>query len=141
MTEEEKAPEQTVYKVSFERLSPAALSPRLNANAVKTFDLFCAYSTTVPPKAHKVLLTDIRCLVPRGCYAVVEPRSCFAAQCLLDPTPECIERGCDRSISVTVFNLSTSPLTFRRGDLLCCVCVMRKVLNPGGKLSVFDMRR
>ncbi|AXB73021.1 dUTPase-like protein [Psittacine adenovirus 1] len=133
--------ERPVPRLGFERLSPAALLPAQNPKRSMTYDLYCAYSTTIPPHDRRVLLTDIRVYVPETCYGVVEPRCVFEPKFFLDAGRGCIEHGCRDNISITFFNLSDAPFSFRRGDMLCSVTLFRKVVVPVKKTLVYEVVR
>uniref|UniRef100_A0AB38ZP98 dUTP diphosphatase n=1 Tax=Psittacine aviadenovirus B TaxID=2169709 RepID=A0AB38ZP98_9ADEN len=140
MTEEAEDCE-LVPRVGIERLSPAAIMPVMCSEHPVTYELYCAYSTTIPPHDRKPLLTDIRLFVPENCYGVLEPRSLLDPKFFFDVGKGCVEHGCRESVTVTFFNLSDAAFTFRRGDMICRLTVFRKIVLPARKALLYEVVR
>ena len=73
---------RTVLK--FAKLTENAITPTRGSKHAAGFDLYSAYTLTIPAQGKAVVKTDLQIRVPSGTYGRVAPRSGLAAKYFID---------------------------------------------------------
>lgn len=98
------------------RLSPFAILPTRGSESAVGFDLYSAYSITVEPSSHAVVLTDLSFKFPLGCYGRIAPRSGLAIKHMIDVGGGVIDPDYRGNVGIVLFNFGKSPFYISRGD-------------------------
>merc|ERR1719402_1937345 len=100
----------------FAKLTDNATAPTRGSVHAAGYDLYSAYSATIPGRGKACVMTDIQIQLPEGCYGRVAPRSGLAAKKHVDVGAGVIDEDYRGNVGVVLFNHAEEPLKINKGD-------------------------
>ncbi|XP_022662760.1 deoxyuridine 5'-triphosphate nucleotidohydrolase, mitochondrial-like [Varroa jacobsoni] len=107
---------KTAPKIRFARLTEHAMAPTRGSANAAGYDLYSAYTYTVPPRGKQLIMTDIQIAVPEGCYGRVAPRSGLALKNFIDVGAGVIDYDYRGNVGVVLFNFGVEEFKVEKGD-------------------------
>jgi len=111
------------------RLAPSARLPVKAHSGDAGYDLFAAYSGTVPARGQALIKTEIAIALPTGCMAQLAPRSSLALKNSIDLGGGIIDSPYRGPIGVILFNLGDVDFNYKAGDRIAQM-IVQKVESP-----------
>ncbi|HEY9897757.1 MAG TPA: dUTP diphosphatase [Pantanalinema sp.] len=111
--------------VRFQRLSEAAIAPRVSQAGDVAADLFAAASVRVPARGRAMVPTDIALELPPGFRARVHSRSGLSLKHGIEAGAGLIDNSYRHAVGVLLYNFSDDDYHVTPGDRIAQLCVER----------------
>lgn len=111
--------------VRFQRLSEAAIPPRVSQEGDVAADLFAAAAVRVPARGRVLVPTDIALELPPGFRGRIHSRSGLSLKHGIEAGAGLIDNSYRHAVGVLLYNHSDDDYDVKAGDRIAQLCIER----------------
>lgn len=111
--------------VRFQRLSEAAIAPRVSQAGDVAADLFAASPVRVPARGRAMVPTDVALELPPGFRARIHSRSGLSLKHGIEAGAGLIDNSYRHAVGVLLYNFSDDDYHVAPGDRIAQICIER----------------